>query len=487
MSQSVIEVDVAIIGAGTAGLVARRQALAHGAKRVVLIEGGPYGTTCARVGCMPSKLLIAAAEAAARTREAGEFGVRAGATEIDGEAVMARVQRERDRFAGFVVESTEELPADQRVRGWARFVGPSTLEVEPVEDGERAVRVEAKTVVVAAGSKPWIPPPLRELGDRLLTSDEIFDLPTLPRSLAVVGTGVIGLELGQAMDRLGVETRILDIGARMPLVSSPVMQREAHALFDARLSLELGISELGAQRVDEGVKLSWTTAEGEARTAAFEYVLAATGRRPQLERLGLAAAGLELDARGLPLHYDPRTTQIGDSPVFLAGDINGERPLLHEAASEGRIAGTNAARYPDVRAHPRILPLGIMFTEPNVAVIGEIPDHEDGEGSEWEVGEVDYGDQGRARVIGHNYGRARIYARRYCGTIIGAELIGPQAEHLAHLLAWSIELGLTAPRALALPYYHPVLEEGLRTAIGRLARKLKMGQQPRPLDCGPGT
>jgi dihydrolipoamide dehydrogenase len=438
---------------------------------------------CARAGCMPSKLLLAAAKAARQVRTAEQFGVKPGAIEIDGAAVVARVQRERDRFVGFVVESTEELPEEQRLCGWARFVGPTTLEVH---SGDDRIRIDAKTVVITAGTTPSIPPPLRDLGDRVLTSDSVFDLPTLPKSLAVVGAGVIGLELGQAMDQLGVRTSILDIGDRMPLGTSAVMQDHARELFGARLDLHMGIRDLKAQAHEGGVVLSWTDADGHAREGTFEYVLAATGRRPQLDRLDLQHAGIELDERGMPKFWDERTTQIGDTPIFLAGDITGVRPLLHEAAAEGNIAGSNAALYPDVRAHVRQIPLGIMFSDPNVAIVGKIPGP-DGEGYEWEVGEIDYANQGRARVIGQPYGRVRIYASCSGGKLIGAEMIGPQVEHMAHLLAWSIEQGMTAPRVREMPFYHPTLEEGLRTAVHDLARKLKMRGPLHPLECGPGT
>jgi dihydrolipoamide dehydrogenase len=483
MSETVVETDVAVIGAGSAGLVARRQAQSHGTERVILIEGGPYGTTCARVGCMPSKLLIAAADAAARVRGAEAFGVRAGELEIDGPAVMARVRRERDRFVSFVVESVEKIDERERLRGWARFAGPRTLEVETAGD---LVRVEAKAVVVATGSKPWVPPPLRGLGDRLLTSDDVFELETLPKSLAVVGTGAIGLELGQAMTRLGVETSIFDIATRLPLLSSAAMQDEAEALFRERLDLHLGVSDMQAELREGGVELSWRAADGSARSAMFDYVLATTGRRPQLERLKLDAAGVELDEHGFPKSWDRRTTQIADAPIFLAGDITGDRPVLHEAAAEGRIAGRNAASYPEVRAHVRYVPMSVVFTDPNIAVVGRIPEPE-GEHCDWECGEVDYAKQGRARVIDQAHGRVRIYANHHCGTIVGAEMIGPGVEHMAHLLAWAIEQGMTAKRALEMPYYHPVLEEGLRTAMHELARKLKMVEKMRPLDCGPGV
>jgi dihydrolipoamide dehydrogenase len=483
-----IEVEVAVIGAGSAGLVARQQALEHGAKRVVLIEGGVYGTTCARVGCMPSKLLIAAAEAAGHARGAAVFGVEVGELRIDGAAVMARVRRERDRFVDGVVRSTEAIEARDRLRGWARFVAPQRL---IVETDAGPVRVEAKAIVIAAGSTPNIPTSLQGLagksGERLLTSDSVFDLPSLPSSLAIVGSGVIGLELGSAMQRLGVATKILDVGTRMPLMVSEVMQAQAHELFSKRLDLHMGLRELASEPVANGVRLRWTERDGQTREGVFDYVLAATGRRPQLDRLELGAAGIELDERGMPKQVDHRTMRIGESAIFMAGDIDGEHPVLHEAVSEGRIAGRNAARYPNVRAQVRQVPLGIMFTEPNVAIVGRVPADCEDEGVEWSVGEVDYRDQGRARVMNQAHGRARVYGRREGGAIFAAELIGPGVEHMAHLLAWAIEQGVTAQRALELPIYHPVLEEGLRTAIAKLAHALSLSDEPKPLDCGPGN
>jgi dihydrolipoamide dehydrogenase len=487
MSHETITVDVAVIGAGSAGMVARRQASSHGAERVLLIEGGAYGTTCARVGCMPSKLLIAAAEAAAAVRAAPTFGVNAGEPEIDGAAVMRRVQDHRDRFVASVLRSIERLDDDQRLDGWARFLGLNRLGVALREGGE--VEVEAKAIVLATGSSPWIPPSLRGLPEGLvITSDTIFDLPRLPRSIAVVGAGVIGLELGQALTRLGVATTILDVGAHMPLVRCDSMQELAHELFAARLDLQFSIRELEAEALADGagVRLRWRDAAGQTHTLEVAKVLAATGRRPQLERLELDKAGVELDERGSPRAWDPRTGQIGETAIFMAGDVTGDRPVLHEAAAEGRIAGINAARFPEVRAHPRYVPLGIMFTDPNVAVVGEIPGLE-GEGEIWDVGEVNYAEQGRATVIAQAHGRARIYAQRDCGILLGAELIGPGVEHMAHLLAWAIQRRMTVPEALEMPYYHPVVEEGLRTALQELGRKLKMAPEPRPLDCGPGV
>ena len=151
-------VDVAVIGAGSAGMRAFRAAMAW-TDNVVLIEGGEYGTTCARVGCMPSKVLIAAAEAAHTARQASEFGVNTHGIDIDGVAVMNRVRRERDRFVGFVVDSVENIPAAQRIQGRARFLDDHRIQV-----GEHTI-VHARRTVIATGSKPSFPKSFAELGD----------------------------------------------------------------------------------------------------------------------------------------------------------------------------------------------------------------------------------------------------------------------------------------------------------------------------------
>jgi len=472
------KVDVAIIGAGSAGLAARRAAVERGAS-VVLIEDGPYGTTCARVGCMPSKLLIAAADVAHEVAGAGRFGIRVDGVRVDGAAVLARVRAERDRFVGFVVDSVEALPAGERLRGRARFLAPTTLAV-----GD-ALRVEARAVVIASGSSPTRPPSLDAVRDRVLVNDDIFALTELPASLAVVGTGTVGLEIGQAMHRLGVHTAFFSHSERLGPLTDPQVHAAAVRVFGAELDLHPNAA-LSSVPDGAGVLMRWQERNGQVRQERFDFVLAATGRRPNLGDLGLEQARVALDERGVP-RFDPRTMQCGDAPIFLAGDASDYRPVLHEAADEGTLAGANAARYPGVRAEIRRAPLTIAFTDPNLAVVGEPfaaldPDL-------IEIGAVSYDDQGRARVMGRNAGHVRIYGRRDDGTLLGAEMLGPRVEHTAHLLAWAVQQQMTVLQALEMPIYHPVIEEGIRSALRDLCARLKLRppENKRELECGPGT
>ena len=183
---------------------------------------------------------------------------------------------------------------------------------------------------------------------------------------------------------------------------------------------------------------------------------------------------------------DPHTLQLGNLPIFFAGDAGAYRPVLHEAAHEGIIAGINAARHPDAATRRRT-PLEIVFTRPEMAIVGTPYSLLDS--AETEAGTVSYANQGRARVMAENAGLVRIYARRKCGTLIGAEMFGPRVEHTAHLLAWAVQHGVTVNEALEMPVYHPVIEEGIHTALRDLCTNLKLRAPERPtdLECGPGA
>ena len=455
-------VDVAVIGAGSAGLAAYRAAL-EWTPNVVLIEGGPYGTTCARVGCMPSKLLIAAAEAAHASEQAAKFGVNTGAVTIDGVAVMDRVRRERDRFVGFVVESVDGIPARHKLVGNAVFLDDTTLEVDS------HTRVRAKRIVIAAGSSPAWPKHLEAAGDRLIVNDDIFDWKDLPASVAVFGPGVIGLELGQALHRLGVRVHMFGIQGLVGPLTDPEVLAYAQKTFADEFFLDADANVTSINRTDGGVAISHVDPDRGQQTINVDYLVAATGRRPNVYGLGLENTGLPLDERGIPV-VNEKTMQIGDSNVFLAGDATNTRPLLHEAADEGRIAGRNAGRYPQVEEGSRRSPLSVVFSDPQIAMVGATL--RELERRNIVIGSVSFENQGRSRVMLKNKGLLRIYADANTGRLLGAEMVGPSAEHIGHLLAWAHQQQLTIADMLSMPFYHPVVEEGLRTALRDACAKL---------------
>jgi len=460
-TQTRIETDVAVIGAGTAGLAAYRAVKAAG-KRALLIEGGAHGTTCARVGCMPSKLLIAPAEAAHAAARFPAFGMQAVDVKVDRRAVMERVRAERDRFVAFVTDDVEALPESDKLRGHATFIDDRTLLVDD------RVLVNAASIVIATGSSPVFPAAWRALGDRLATNEDVFEWHQLPDSVAVFGPGVIGLELGQAFHRLGVRVKVFGRGGGVGPLSNPSLIDYARKVFCKEFYLDTNAQAEVARDADE-VVVTYRALDGSTQTERFEYLVAATGRAPNIGKLALENTTLALDASGVPL-YDRSTLQCGGSSIFVAGDASNDAPLLHEAADEGRIAGDNAARFPAVRGGLRRALLSVVFTDPQICIVGG--GYAAARPAAPVIGEVSFENQGRARVMLRNQGLLQVYADSATGLFLGAEMIGPDAEHIGHLLAWARQMNLSIDQMLEMPFYHPVVEEGLRTALRDARAKL---------------
>jgi dihydrolipoamide dehydrogenase len=453
--------DVAVIGAGTAGLAAERSARSAGAK-TLLIDDRYAGTTCTSVGCMPSKLLIAAARSAHAVRHAPVFGIKAAEPEIDGAEVMQRLRKERDDFVAATIKSIQKVPPENRIKARARFVGRGRL---AFDDGNG---VSAKAIIIATGSRPHVPKMFESLGDRVLTNETIFELCDLPRSVAVVGAGPLGLELAQALARLDVETVVFDESKRLAGLHDQDVASELESILASELPIHLGVS-LSVALDGDGVEMSWKGASvGEGR---FERVLIAAGRPPDLRRLHLEATGLALDERGTP-KFDPETMQCGDEPIFICGDANAQRPVLHEASAEGEIAGRNAATFPNVHRTKRNVPFAITFTDPPLAVVGKPAE------KTAVIGRSSYADQGRAKVEGRNSGLVRVFAERPYGKLVGAAMVGPGMDHVGHLLAWAIERGETATSVLRHPFYHPTLEEGLKSALREICEAVEVRTAP---------
>ena len=467
--------DVVVIGGGTAGMGAFRNALMH-TDNVYLIESHVYGTTCARVGCMPSKLLIAAAEARYHALHTDPFGVHLdkSSVRVDGRQVMERVKRERDRFVGFVVEDVEAWPSEKRIMGAARFIDEHTVQIDD------HTQIRADRIVIATGSRPFILPQWREAaGERLIVNDDVFSWDTLPESVAVFGPGVIGLELGQALHRLGVKVEIFGLSGSLAGISDPEILTEAKAVFGAELTLHLDADTQITRNEAGDIVINWHDREkGDSGVFTAQYLLAAAGRIPNTDNIGLENLDIERDTRGVPKAH-PLIMQTSIPHIFIAGDASNQLPLLHEASDQGKIAGDNAGRYPNIENGLRRSLIGVVFTDPQIATVGMkyAQMRERYKNPECVVtGEVSFHNQGRSRVMLVNKGRLRLYAEQGSGRFIGAEMAGPDAEHLAHLLAWAHQMRMTVPQMLDMPFYHPVIEEGLRTALRDAMAKLKLGE-----------
>ena len=451
-------VRIAILGAGSAGLTALSQVRKH-TDNFVIINHGPYGTTCARVGCMPSKALIQAADDFHRRDALATLGILGGeGLRVDLPAVLQRVRDYRDARVAGVLGSTNSLQFAQNIAGRARLDGPNRLIITRPDGQDEAIG--ADHILIATGTRPVVPAAWRAFDERILTTDDLFERPDLPRRIAVVGLGVIGLELGQSLARLGLQIHGFELRESLGPLTDPVIQAEALRRIGAEFPLHMG----RAVTLREGAGGAVLVDNGET-VVEVDAVLAAMGRRPNTDGLGLETLGMPLDARGLP-DFDRNTLQIGDLPVFFAGDVNGELQVLHEASDEGFIAAFNALHGP--ARFKRRVPLAIAFTDPQMAVVGQT--WQALQGRPFATGGFNFAQQARAMAMLRAAGQLHVYAEPGSGKLLGAELCAPGAEHLGHLLALAIQRDMTVAELLTLPFYHPVLEEGLRAALRVLAR-----------------
>ncbi|MBP6057368.1 MAG: dihydrolipoyl dehydrogenase [Nitrosomonas sp.] len=459
--------DVIIVGAGSAGLAALREVRKR-TQRFVIINDGPWGTICARVGCMPSKLLIEAANAFHRRNTFEEFGIRgASHLTLDIPAALRRMRRLRDDFVASTRKTTEEL-GERAISGRARLLAPDRLVVNGQE-------LHARKIIIATGSRPIVPSAWQHLGERLLTTDTLFEQEMLPARMAVVGMGPIGVEMAQALSRLGIQVTAFSRGQTVAGLTDPQVNAVAAELLTREFQLYLG-DKADLSIVNGGVQVS-----AGSTKVTVDGVLVALGRHPNIENLGLETLGIALDQYGMP-PVSTGTMQVADLPVFMAGDANGQIPLLHEAADEGHIAGLNATTQSNLICFKRRTPLAIVFSDPDIAVVGSRFQAFDN--AEILIGEVRFDRQGRARASQRNKGIMRLYAEAGSGRLLGAEMCAPAGEHMAHLLALAIDRALTVQDMLRLPFYHPVLEEGLRTALRALAAQLPVAGESDLAACG---
>ncbi len=465
-------VEVLIIGAGSAGLAALRR-IRQRTRDVLLVDPGPLGTTCARNGCMPSKALLEVAERYHARAGLAERGIRGGdGLDVDLHAVLRHVRGLRDHFTTGMIDTTRALAGEHLLTGRAEFSGPDRVRIGARE-------IAADTIVLATGSRPVVPAAWRQLpAERVLTTDDLFEREDLPPRLAVIGLGAIGLEVGQALARLGLEVTGFDLIEHIGGLTDPAVNRAAIAACSADFPLHLGSA---AELTLDGDDLRVSAGE---RAVRVDAAVAALGRQPALAGLGLERLGVELDEHGQP-PVEARTMRIPGTRVFLAGDANGQHPLLHEAVDDGYVAASNALATADSEFCSRV-GLRIVFSDPQLAVVGRAWAELDRE--ETVIGAADFSEQARARIHGSNRGRLQVYVDRSTHRLQGAELAVPAAEHLAHLLAAAIAREETVDDLLQLPWYHPTLEEGLREALRDAAVQLpetETGERPPLCDATP--
>ncbi len=413
--------NLAIVGAGTAGLVMAAGAAGLGAK-VALVERELMGGDCLNVGCVPSKALLRAARAVADVKDAGRFGVRIeGEVHADFPDAMARMRALRaDISPHDSARRFRDLGVDVYL-GTARFTGPDRLEV----DGRTIL---FRRAAIATGARPSLPgiPGLADAG--ALTNETVFSLTALPRRLAVIGGGPIGCELAQAFARFGAEVTLL-AGGRGLLARD---EREAAALVAQALrrdGVEI-LDDARAVRVDrEGESRVVAIQGGPSPALRVDAVLVAAGRTPNVEQLGLEAAGVAYDTRaGVRVDDRLRTT---NPAIYAAGDVCSAAKFTHLSDAHARIVLRNALFFGRARASALIVP-HCTYTDPEVAGVGVTTEAAARRGLEIQTHRIGLEAVDRAVLDGETEGFALVHVARKGGRIMGATIV---ARHAGDLIA----------------------------------------------------
>ncbi|MBI4066036.1 NAD(P)/FAD-dependent oxidoreductase [Candidatus Kaiserbacteria bacterium] len=446
------KVDVLVIGAGTAGVNAARQALRMGAEKVLVVHKPGFLNTCVQAGCMPSKSMLAGAE----------HGLS-----------FARVLNDRDEHIDRLMRALTTGLATEKfeiVEGDASFLNPHSVRITTESD---SIECQAKTIVIATGSRPFLPPihGIDSLGKLLLTSDDVVaksgQCHTIPRRLLVLGGGAIGLELATVFHRVGSEILLIKRG-RLLSSFDPEFGEERLRAANAEkgFSIRIGAAVRDLRREGDEV-VALLEHDGKSHEKRFDAFLAATGRVPNTDSLALEKAGVMSD-QGRVTHDEYLRTSI--KHIFIAGDVTDHDQILHYAADMGKVAGHNAVVTKNLRRvdYAR-LKLVISFDACPSAIIGLSEQEARERGIDVLTATRRFDSIGRGILERMRFGMWKLVADRNSGKILGSQILGPKnADDLIQVLSPILYNGNTYGDMLRMTWYHPTLAEILKSLANDL-------------------
>lgn len=458
------EFDLCVIGGGSAGLVVAAGGAGLGAK-VVLVEKQALGGDCLWTGCVPSKALLHSAKVAHMVRTAGRAAIRAGEPAVSLPEAMARVRS--------VIGTIEPHDSPERFRslgvevvfGAGRFITPNRFEV----DGRI---LTARRFVIATGSRPALPPIPGLVTTSFLTNETLFDLRESAPRLVVLGAGPIGVEMAQAFRRLGSAVEVLDVaGQVLPREDADLAGLVARRLAEEGVRFSLGSKVIEAAGQPGGIRLTVEDRTGGRREVEGSHLLVAVGRKPNLENLGLDAAGVALENGRLVLDAHLRTS---NRRIYACGDVAGPFLFTHTAEHQAGVVLKNALFHWPAQAEPKAVPW-CTFTDPELARVGLSEREAQEQGIPHRVYRFDFAELDRAITDDATQGRAKLLTSPR-GKILGVAIAGAGAGELIHEYVLAMRKNLGVADLAGTIHVYPTLAQINR----RLAeQRLKSGLTPR--------
>ncbi|HLJ02483.1 MAG TPA: dihydrolipoyl dehydrogenase [Solirubrobacteraceae bacterium] len=444
--------DCIVIGSGPGGYVAAIRASQLGMKTAVVERDNVVGGRCLNYACIPAKAVLRAADVLTEVREAGDFGVKVGEPEVDYAAVMARREKVIKTLTGGVAGLFKKNNVEL-IQGEGRLAGAGKVAVADQE-------LQAKTIVLATGSVKR-PIPGTSFGGRVIGTEEAWALPELPKSLAVVGAGASGAEIASAFARLGTEVLLFEALDRvLPTEDADISKVVDRGLKKQGIAVNTGTLVKDVQSAEQTVSCTYGDQQGE-----FDWLVIAAGRGPDIEALGLDAAGVKLTENGLiEVDGSLRTSVEG---VYAIGDLVPGPALAHKASDEGIIAVEDAAGRPTHPIEYIDVPRA-TFCTPNVGSFGLTEAQAREQGYDVVVGKLQYGAVGAGTVYGDRTGMVKVVGETKYGELLGGHIVGARATELIQELVNIRALEGGYPELGRIIHGHPTLSEAVMEA-GRAA------------------
>ncbi|WP_022917581.1 mycothione reductase [Ruania albidiflava] len=449
--------DLIIIGTGSGNSIPGPEL---DEKSIAIIEAGTFGGTCLNVGCIPTKMYVYAADVALETARSGRLGLDAHVDAVDWPGIVSRIfERRIDPIAegGEAYRRGPETPNIDVYDQHAVFVAERTLRTG---QGDRQAIISADEVVIAAGSRPFVPEAITASGVRYHTNEDIMRLPTQPRSIVIVGGGFIAMEFAHVFDALGTEVTIVSRSSLLRRLDADLHER-FNTLAVERFDVREGRTAIGAEEDEDGV----TVRLDDGSTATGEVLLVATGRVPNGDRLDLGSAGIEMteDGRVAVDRYGRSTSAEG---VWALGDVSSPYMLKHVANAEMRTIKHNLLHPQDLRALPHEHVPSAVFTHPQIATVGLTEAEARAHGHEVTVKVQAYGDVAYGWAMEEETGICKLVADRSTGQLLGAHYLGPQAATLIQQMITVLTFGLDVREVATQQYWiHPALPEVTENAL----------------------